>query len=150
MSCNSRHSQAYRRGSESIAMEIIKVPTKLHKRGDFPNMKEIIIRPGKVNLIVSGHRHTVLWHTLGKIPKTRLYNLYVAKNEERIGAICDFYDKEKNEYYFSRHPQIFMSVLNFYRTGKLHHMVCVFFENFVTFFVTGKILNCRCKAILGY
>ena len=66
----------------------------------------------RVTINVGGVRHETFLSTLANIPDTRLSWL-----SESSAA---FYDAEKKEYFFDRHPGVFSQVLNFYRTGKLH------------------------------
>ena len=63
----------------------------------------------RIVLNVGGVRHETHVSTLQNIPDTRLANLA----ERHV-----FSDQQKDVYFFDRHPAVFNSVIDFYRTGK--------------------------------
>jgi hypothetical protein len=79
----------------------------------------------RVILNVGGIRHEVMWKTLEKFPASRLGRISYCKNTSELLNLCD--DVFGNEIYFDKHPSCFTSVINYYRTGKLHILenVCV-------------------------
>ncbi|KAM6906649.1 potassium voltage-gated channel subfamily S member 3b [Lycodopsis pacificus] len=91
----------------------------LHRRGN---------EEDQVHLNVGGVRREVDPSMLLCFPHTRLARLLHCQSEAAILELCDDYSLTDKEYYFDRNPHVFLSVLNFYHTGRIHMMeeVCVF------------------------
>jgi potassium voltage-gated channel Shaw-related subfamily C protein 1 len=70
----------------------------------------------RVVLNVGGTRFETYKQILKKIPATRL---------SRLTEALINYDPITNEYFFDRHPGVFSTILNYYRTGKLHYPINV-------------------------
>lgn len=72
------------------------------------------IPPNKLIINVGGTRFETYKSTLRNIPDTRLAWITESKADNPD------YDPISGEYFFDRHPSMFLMILNYYRTGKLH------------------------------
>lgn len=123
------------------------IPTSPYLQNPINHLNSLLLssereRPKRVTINVGGVKHEVLWSTLERLPHTRLgklaniilrsYQQIKVKSSigdqdvqlntlnESIMALCDDYDPCLTEFFFDRHPRSFATILNFYRTGKLH------------------------------
>ncbi|KAK2861864.1 hypothetical protein Q5P01_001397 [Channa striata] len=86
-------------------MPVANCPMPVAPRDNTKKQDELII------LNVSGRRFQTWRTTLDRYPDTLL-----GSSEKDF-----FYNEETKEYFFDRDPDAFRSILNFYRTGKLHY-----------------------------
>nr|XP_057913634.1 potassium voltage-gated channel subfamily S member 3-like [Doryrhamphus excisus]XP_057913635.1 potassium voltage-gated channel subfamily S member 3-like [Doryrhamphus excisus] len=82
----------------------------------------------QLHLNVGGLRYEVDGDMLLRFPHTRLARLLCCRSEASILELCDDYSAADQEYYFDRNPRVFLCVLNYYKTGRLHMLedLCVF------------------------
>lgn len=113
------------------------------------DIRESKTRQKRVKLNVGGEHHEILWENLGKLPDTRLGQLKNARNHDDILSICDDYSLDYNEYFFDRQPKSFNSILNLYRTSKLHlsEEICVmeFMEELEYWGVDESLMDGCCQ-----
>ena len=68
---------------------------------------------------------------------------------DELIRLCDDYDISNGEFFFDRHPRSFTSVINFYRTGKLHLVddICVisFHDDLVYWGIDEYYLELCCQ-----
>lgn len=100
-----------------------------------------------------------MWRTLARLPNTRLGRLARLRKStvpstrpmphDELIRLCDDYDLSSGEYFFDRHPRSFTSVINFYRTGKLHLVddICVisFHDDLVYWGIDEYYLELCCQ-----
>lgn len=100
-----------------------------------------------------------MWKTLARLPSTRLGRLARLRKStvpasrpmphDELIRLCDEYDLSKGEFFFDRHPRSFTSVINFYRTGKLHLVddICVisFHDDLVYWGIDEYYLELCCQ-----
>ncbi|KAK3565615.1 hypothetical protein QTP86_012939 [Hemibagrus guttatus] len=102
-------------------------PPDMNKRQD-----ELII------LNVSGRRFQTWRNTLDRYPDTLL-----GSSEKEF-----FFNEETREYFFDRDPDVFRSILNFYRTGKLHYpryeCISAYDEELAFFGIIPEIISDCC------
>ena len=66
----------------------------------------------RILINVGGTRYETYKSVLKKIPATRL---------SRLTESLSNYDPITQEYFFDRHPGVFLQILNYYYTGRLHY-----------------------------
>jgi len=84
------------------------------------NLRRRGIGKRRFALNVGGIRHEVMWTMLEQYPGSRLGALAKAETCSQILTLASDYSPATNELFFDRHPRSFNTILNFYRTGKLH------------------------------
>ena len=95
---------------ESIHLNFLKAANLPGKNLDV----EFLEDDETIVLNVGGVRHETHISTLRNVPNTRLSNLA----EQHA-----FSSEPKDVYFFDRHPAVFNSIIDFYRTGKIFYVL---------------------------
>ncbi|XP_016525314.1 potassium voltage-gated channel subfamily D member 3-like isoform X2 [Poecilia formosa] len=113
-------------------MPVANCPMPIAPRDNSRKQDELII------LNVSGRRFQTWRTTLDRYPDTLL-----GSSEKDF-----FYNEETKEYFFDRDPDAFRSILNFYRTGKLHYprheCISAYDEELIFFGIIPEIIGDCC------
>ncbi|XP_072237889.1 A-type voltage-gated potassium channel KCND3-like [Leuresthes tenuis] len=113
-------------------MPVANCPMPVAPRDNSKRQDELIM------LNVSGRRFQTWRTTLDRYPDTLL-----GSSEKDY-----FYNEETKEYFFDRDPDAFRSILNFYRTGKLHYprheCISAYDEELIFFGIIPEIIGDCC------
>ncbi|KAM9758423.1 A-type voltage-gated potassium channel KCND3-like [Menidia menidia] len=113
-------------------MPVANCPMPIAPRDNSRRQDELIM------LNVSGRRFQTWRTTLDRYPDTLL-----GSSEKDF-----FYNEETKEYFFDRDPDAFRSILNFYRTGKLHYprheCISAYDEELIFFGIIPEIIGDCC------
>ncbi|XP_061795570.1 A-type voltage-gated potassium channel KCND3-like isoform X1 [Nerophis lumbriciformis] len=113
-------------------MPVASCPMPVAPRDNCRRQDELIV------LNVSGRRFQTWRTTLDRYPDTLL-----GSSEKDF-----FYNEEAKEYFFDRDPDAFRSILNFYRTGKLHYprheCISAYDEELIFFGIIPEIIGDCC------
>uniref|UniRef100_A0A1I8IWW5 BTB domain-containing protein n=1 Tax=Macrostomum lignano TaxID=282301 RepID=A0A1I8IWW5_9PLAT len=72
------------------------------------------LRDARIVINVSGTRFETTYSVLERFPGSRLALLATLREDDEA------FDRDRREYYFDRHPEVFADILHFYRTEELH------------------------------
>ncbi|XP_073675254.1 A-type voltage-gated potassium channel KCND3 isoform X3 [Garra rufa] len=113
-------------------MPVANLPMPVAPTNKTKHQDELII------LNVSGRRFQTWRNTLDRYPDTLL-----GSSEKEF-----FFNEETREYFFDRDPDVFRSILNFYRTGKLHYpryeCISAYDEELAFFGIIPEIISDCC------
>jgi len=115
---------------------------------------DILSPPLKLN--ICGRRFEIRRETLLKYPTSRLGKIFIGKRNS-IGAktaeascvsLYDYFNKESQEFYFERDPDVFPVVLAYYITGILHiprHICVDHYQQEMEYWGIPFLLDCCCQ-----
>ena len=118
--------------------------TELYVTNDCVNK---IFNSRRVILNIGGIKHDVRWKTLEKLPNSRLGKIRFARNLHEIQGLCDEVNVQANELYFDKSYKSFHSIIEYYRSDKLHlaQNVCIIsFHNDLKYWGIEEIFMDQC------